>query len=188
MDRAAVARQELGIRLALGASPRQLLTGVLGETGTLAALGVVIGVPLSLVAARAIRAMLFGVGTTDPWTFALVLAVLGAVAALAGFVPARRAASVDPAIVLRADGGAIKGMSRLVRGAQAVASQASTFSQIGLSIQVVLVNGNIGLMCHLPDGRLFSVIGFAIAGGKIVEMNILADPERLRLDLSAVER
>jgi RNA polymerase sigma-70 factor, ECF subfamily len=98
-------------------------------------------------------------------------------------------AVLDPAIVLRADGGAIKGMSRFVRGAQAVASQAATFSQIGLSIQVVLVNGNIGLMCRLRDGRLFSVIGFTIAGGKILEMDILADPERLsRLDLSAVAR
>ena len=96
---------------------------------------------------------------------------------------------LDPAIVLRADGGAIKGMSRFVRGADAVASQAAMFSQIGLSIQVVLVNGNIGLMSRLPDGRLFSVIGFTIADSKIVEMDILADPERLsRLDLSAVER
>jgi hypothetical protein len=48
-----------------------------------------------------------------------------------------------------------------------------------LSNQVVLVNGNIGLVCRLPDGRLFSVIGFTIAGGKVVEMDILADPERL---------
>ena len=97
-------------------------------------------------------------------------------------------AVLDPAIVLRADGGAIKGMSRYVRGAQGVASQAATFSQIGLSIQVVLVNGNIGLVCRLPDGHLFSVIGFTIARGKIVEMDILADPERLsRLDLSAIE-
>jgi RNA polymerase sigma-70 factor, ECF subfamily len=95
---------------------------------------------------------------------------------------------LDPDIVLRADGGAIKGMSRLVRGAQAVAAQAATFSKIGLSNQVVLVNGNIGLVCRLPDGRLFAVIGFTIAGGKVVEMDILADPERLsRLDLSAIE-
>jgi RNA polymerase sigma factor (sigma-70 family) len=97
-------------------------------------------------------------------------------------------AVLDPAIVLRADGGAIKGMSRLVRGAQVVAAQAATFSKIGLSSQVVLVNGNIGLVCGLPDGRLFAVIGFTIAGGKVVEMDILADPERLSgLDLSAIE-
>jgi RNA polymerase sigma-70 factor (ECF subfamily) len=97
-------------------------------------------------------------------------------------------AVLDPDIVLRADGGAIKGMSRVVRGAQAVLAQAATFSKIGLSNQVVLVNGNIGLVCRLPDGRLFSVIGFTVANGKIAEMDILADPERLgRLDLSAIE-
>ena len=97
-------------------------------------------------------------------------------------------AVLDPAIVLRADGGAIKGMTRLVRGAQEVAAQAGTFSKLGLSNQVVLVNGNIGLVSRLPDGRLFSVLGFTIAGGRIVELDILADPARLsRLDLSAIE-
>src|SRR5262249_6059870 len=96
-------------------------------------------------------------------------------------------AVLDPDIVLRADGGAIKGLSRLVRGAKAVVEQAATFSKIGLSNQVVLVNGSIGLVCRLPDGRLFSVLGFTIAGGKIVEIDILADPDRLsRLDLSAI--
>ena len=63
------------------------------------------------------------------------------------------------------------------------------FSKLGLSNQIVLVNGNIGLLARRPDGRLFSVIGFTIANGKIAEMNILADPDRLsRLDLSAIER
>jgi RNA polymerase sigma-70 factor, ECF subfamily len=101
----------------------------------------------------------------------------------------RLVAVLDPEIVLRADGGAIKGMSRLVRGAQAVAAQAATFSKVALATQVVLVNGNIGLVCRLPDRRLFSVIGFTIADGKVVEMDILADPDRLnRLDLSAIER
>ena len=101
----------------------------------------------------------------------------------------RLVAVLDPEIVLRADGGAFKGMSRLVRGAQAVAAQASTFSKVALTMQVVLVNGNIGLVCRLADGRLFSVIGFTIAGGKVVEMDILADPDRLnRLDLSAIEQ
>lgn len=94
---------------------------------------------------------------------------------------------LDPAIVLRADGGAAKGLSRLVRGAQAVTAQAATFSKLGLSNQVVLVNGNIGVVSRLPDGRLLSVIAFTIAGGKVVQMDILADPDRLsRLDLSAV--
>jgi RNA polymerase sigma factor (sigma-70 family) len=97
-------------------------------------------------------------------------------------------AVLDPDIVLRADGGALKGMSRLVRGAQAVAGQAVMFSKGKLSSQVVLVNGNIGVVSRLPDGRLLSVSAFTIADGKIVEMDILADPERLsRLDLSAIE-
>jgi RNA polymerase sigma factor (sigma-70 family) len=97
-------------------------------------------------------------------------------------------AVLDPDIVLRADGGAVKGLSRLVRGTQAVMAQAAAFSKIALSNQVVLVNGNIGLVCRLPDGRLFSVIGFTIAGDKVVELDILADPDRLsRLDLSGLE-
>jgi RNA polymerase sigma-70 factor, ECF subfamily len=95
---------------------------------------------------------------------------------------------LDPQIVLRADGGALKGMSRLVRGAQAVMAQAASFSKLGLSNQVVLVNGNIGVVSRLPDGRVLSAIGFTIADGKVVEMDILADPERLsRLDLSAIQ-
>jgi SnoaL-like domain len=100
----------------------------------------------------------------------------------------RLVAVLHPDIVLRADGGAVKGMSRLVRGAQAVVAQAKTFSKLGLSNQVVLVNGNIGVVSRLPDGRVLSVIGFTIAGSKVVEMDILADPDRLcRLDLSAIE-
>jgi RNA polymerase sigma-70 factor (ECF subfamily) len=100
----------------------------------------------------------------------------------------RLVAVLDPDIVLRADAGALAAMSRVVRGASAVASQAATFSRRGLSNQLVLVNGSLGFVSRRPDGRVFSVTGFTIADGKIVEMDILADPERLgRLDLSAVE-
>jgi RNA polymerase sigma factor (sigma-70 family) len=100
----------------------------------------------------------------------------------------RLVAVLDPDIVLRADGGVRSGASRLVRGAQAVAGQAATFSRLGLSNQVVLVNGNVGVVSRRADGRVFSVIGFTIADGKVVEIDILADPERLsRLDLSAIE-
>lgn len=96
---------------------------------------------------------------------------------------------LDPDIVLRADGGVLKGMSRVVRGAEAVIAQARAFSKGELASQVVLVNGNVGIVTRRPDGRVFSVIGFTIAGGRIVEMDILADPDRLaRLDLSALER
>jgi hypothetical protein len=70
----------------------------------------------------------------------------------------------------------------------AVVAQAATFSKLGLSNQVVLVNGNIDVVSRLPDGHLLSVIGFTIAVGKVVEMDILADPDQLgRLDLPAIE-
>ncbi len=93
-------------------------------------------------------------------------------------------AILDPEIVLRADGGTTKGMSRFVRGARAVAAQAAMFSKLGLSNQLVTVNGSVGVVSRLPDGRVLSVIGFTIAGGKVVQMDILADPDRLaRLDL-----
>jgi RNA polymerase sigma-70 factor (ECF subfamily) len=98
-------------------------------------------------------------------------------------------AVLDPEIVLRADGGALAGATRVVRGAREVAGQAVAFSKVGLSGQFVLVNGNLGLLERRADGRLFSVIGLTIAYGRIAEMNILADPDRLsRLDLSALER
>ncbi len=98
-------------------------------------------------------------------------------------------AVLDPEIVLRADGGQVEGMSRVVRGAPAVLAQAATFSKLGLSNEVVLVNGNIGVLSRRPDGRLFSVVAFTVADGKVVELDILADPDRLsRLDLSAIER
>jgi len=100
----------------------------------------------------------------------------------------RLVAVLDPDIVLRADGGALAGLSRIVRGANAVASQAATFSRSALSNQLVLVNGHLGFVSRRPDGQVFSVTSFTIAGGRIVEMDILADPERLRrLDLTAIE-
>jgi RNA polymerase sigma-70 factor (ECF subfamily) len=70
-------------------------------------------------------------------------------------------------------------MSRMARGSQAVLAQAAAFSKIALSNQVVLVNGDIGVVTRLPDGRVFSVVGFTIADGKVVQMDILADPDRL---------
>jgi RNA polymerase sigma factor (sigma-70 family) len=93
---------------------------------------------------------------------------------------------LDPDVVLRADGGALAGLSRVVRGARAVVEQAEAFSKLVVN-ELVLVNGNLGFVTRRPDGRLFSVVGFTIASGKIVEIDILADPERLsRLDLSAI--
>jgi RNA polymerase sigma factor (sigma-70 family) len=92
---------------------------------------------------------------------------------------------LDPDIVLRADGGAAKGMSRVVRGARSVVEQAAMFSKVALTTQVVLVNGGVGVVSRLPDGRVFSVMGFTVTDGRIVEVDILADQERIsRIDWS----
>jgi RNA polymerase sigma-70 factor (ECF subfamily) len=90
---------------------------------------------------------------------------------------------LDPDVVLRVDFG-IAGGSREVRGAAAVAGQARTYSQLGLVVHRALVNGQPGAVSML-NGEVFSVGAFTVRGGKIVEFDILADPERLRqLDLS----
>ena len=93
--------QEIGIRMALGATPASLRVRIFSETGVLVLLGIAMGLPASWLATRAIRGLLFGVGSSDPVTYTGVLAVLGAVAVLAGYVPARRATRIDPAIALR---------------------------------------------------------------------------------------
>ena len=72
------------------------------------------------------------------------------------------------------------GASRLVRGASAVAGQALTFSQFAPFARPALVNGAAGLVTT-PGGRPLSVMGFTVVRGKITEIDILADPERLRL-------
>ena len=101
----AVARRtsEIGIRLALGARRDQVIWLVLRETLWLTLAGVAIGIPLSLWAARYAKAVLFGIGTSDPLTIAATVAILLAVAALAGYLPARRAVGVDPMVALRYD-------------------------------------------------------------------------------------
>jgi ABC-type antimicrobial peptide transport system permease subunit len=96
-------RREIGIRLALGASPRALRLGVLSQSVTLALVGLAIGIPASWMATRSIRGLLFGIVPTDSVTFAAALALLVAVAAVAGYLPARRASSIDPMAALRTD-------------------------------------------------------------------------------------
>jgi RNA polymerase sigma-70 factor (ECF subfamily) len=96
----------------------------------------------------------------------------------------RLVAVLDPDVVLRADGGAVAALSAHVRGAEAVASRAQMFSRLDLGMRRVLINGAAGMIA-LRDGRPFSVAALTITDGKIVEMNFLADPERLAgLDLS----
>ena len=93
--------QEIGIRMALGATAARLEAGILLHTLGLAALGMLLGAAASLVLARAISGLLYGVSGRDPATFAGMLAVLTLVAAAAGYVPARRAARIDPTAALR---------------------------------------------------------------------------------------
>jgi RNA polymerase sigma-70 factor, ECF subfamily len=98
-------------------------------------------------------------------------------------------AVLDPNVVLRADVGAVPaGASRVVRGAPVVAEQALAFAQrLGPFARPALVNGAAGVVAA-PGGRPVSILGFTVAAGKIVEIDILADPERLRrLDLAELE-
>jgi RNA polymerase sigma-70 factor (ECF subfamily) len=97
-------------------------------------------------------------------------------------------AVLDPDVVLRGDGGALRSAgSGELRGAELVARSALTFSRLDLLRLPVLVNGAAGLVCML-DGKPFSVMAFTVRGGKITEIDILADPERLRqLDLTMLD-
>jgi RNA polymerase sigma factor (sigma-70 family) len=96
-------------------------------------------------------------------------------------------AVLDPDVVLRADVGPLAGGTREIRGAKAVASQSLAYSRLGLVVQPALVNGALGAVTT-RDGELFSVGGMTVRGGKIVEIDILADPERLRrLDLTILD-
>jgi RNA polymerase sigma-70 factor, ECF subfamily len=99
-------------------------------------------------------------------------------------------AVLDPNVVLRADSGTVTAgapKSRIVRGAHAVAEQALAFSGLGRFARPALVNGAPGLVAA-PGGQPVSVLGFTVASGKIVEIDILADPARLRhVDLSALD-
>ena len=91
----------MGIRLALGANRPAILRLVLGQGMLLTAIGLAIGVAGATLLMRTLSGLIYGVGTLDPLTFVAVPALLCAVALLACFLPARRAASVDPITTLR---------------------------------------------------------------------------------------
>lgn len=98
--------QEMGIRLALGASPSSLLNMIVGQGMKLTTVGLVIGLALALAAfgsIGAVRTLLPGISPLDPMTFIAVPAVLTAIAFLATWIPARRAGRVDPLVALRVD-------------------------------------------------------------------------------------
>jgi putative ABC transport system permease protein len=94
---------ELGVRVALGATGDRITRMVIGEGLTLTAIGAVIGIGGSVFAGKLVTTLLFGVSALDPVTLAGVVAVLGTVAALASWLPARRAARVDPLTAMRGD-------------------------------------------------------------------------------------
>jgi RNA polymerase sigma-70 factor, ECF subfamily len=97
-------------------------------------------------------------------------------------------AVLDPEVVVRADWGRVPaGASRMARGARAVAEQALSFSRFARFARPALVNGAAGVVAA-ADGRLLAVLGFTVRHDRIVEIDILADPERLRrLDLAALD-
>ena len=93
---------------------------------------------------------------------------------------------LDPDVVLRRDLAPLGG-SREIRGARAVAGQALAYSRLDLLMQPALINGAVGAVAIL-DGEPFSVGVFTVRGGKIVEIDIVADPGRLRrLDLTVLD-
>ena len=92
---------ELGIRLALGADPAALYRMIVGQAMMLALAGIVIGLAAAYALTRLMASMLFGVKPTDPVVFISVATLLGAVAFLASYIPARRAVGIDPAVALR---------------------------------------------------------------------------------------
>jgi predicted permease len=94
-------RAEFGLRLALGASRGDVSWLVLRETFIVIALGVAIGVPAALAASRFVSRLVFGLAPTDPVTIVTAVVVLAIVATLAGYLPARRAARIDPLVALR---------------------------------------------------------------------------------------
>jgi RNA polymerase sigma factor (sigma-70 family) len=97
-------------------------------------------------------------------------------------------AVLDPGVVSRGDAGALRPeASAVVRGAHAVAARALTFARLSPFVRPALVNGAAGVVVA-PHGEPFSVMGFTVVGGKIVEIDAITDPERLReLDLAVLD-
>jgi putative ABC transport system permease protein len=93
--------REIGIRMALGASARDVVARVAGEGLGIAAVGIAIGAVAALALGRLVSSLLYGVGAMEPGTYAIVVLALVVVAGLAAATPAYRAARVDPARVLR---------------------------------------------------------------------------------------
>jgi ABC-type antimicrobial peptide transport system permease subunit len=94
---------EIGIRMALGAQQQTVLQMVMRESLVLVAIGIVVGVVIAVAVGRFVATLLFGLAPTDVATSVLAVLVMTAVSALAGYLPARRAARLDPMLALRHD-------------------------------------------------------------------------------------
>ena len=98
---------------------------------------------------------------------------------------------LDPGVILKADGGQRwAGATRVLYGAEAVARSALTITRSLKEFEVrpALVNGGAGIVSWDPSGQPFSVMGFSVRDGRIVEIDVLADPDRMRkLDLSVLD-
>ena len=94
-------QQEIGVRMALGASQGTVQRKILRETIGLAVIGIVLGTAASWIVARLLRSQLFGVSSTDPATFVAMIIVVTAVALVSGYLPARRASRIDPSVAFR---------------------------------------------------------------------------------------
>jgi putative ABC transport system permease protein len=92
---------EFGLRIALGASPGSVVRLVLGQGLALASIGLALGLAASIAGTRLLKSMLFEVQPNDPLVYVAVAVLLGVVALVAGYIPASRAAKIDPVVALR---------------------------------------------------------------------------------------
>ena len=95
--------REIGVRMAFGAQRRSVIGLILREVMILAGITVAITIPISIFAARSVRSQLFGVSNADPAVYITAVAIICIVAVLAAFIPARRAATIDPVRALRTE-------------------------------------------------------------------------------------
>jgi putative ABC transport system permease protein len=95
--------QEIGVRMAIGASPTQMLAMILGEGLAQVVLGIIAGLALAWATSRLLSGLLFGVTTSTPLPYALVAMLLIVVAVIASLAPARRAMRIEPVVALRGD-------------------------------------------------------------------------------------